>query len=285
MPLVSLVQQNLQVFGGASAYRNTRFQNAFNNLGTIITAAAGAFPQVPVPAVAVGFTEVMNANAAVSAQMRNFAAPLLANGMANACVNIAIGNTSVGVATDYVGIVYDNAVFQILGSGRVLRVGTNWNCYYAQGVINGNLNYPPAINPTSDYRGVGFIYGTLGAQTYVFGFVHNMLNVGERALLPGALPAIAQTILNAIPDANANIIIGGDFNVDPQNRNGAVNLQYFAATVQGQLQPTTAVNCYDYWFCAPHIWEPVAFIYTATRRTTVTGESDHAAVALQFFAP
>ncbi|WP_372394269.1 hypothetical protein [Azospirillum sp. HJ39] len=251
--------------------------NAFNLIRQILDNAGRPRPMM------VGFTEVQSGGPYSQNGLSQIAGRVMSGGYANNVLAIAIGQTALSNWPEYVGIAYDPASITVTGCGQVLRVGTAWQVFaYTQ--TTGNVGMPQAQNLNMDHRGLGLVSGTIGGKAYIFGFSHNVYAVNYPALLMQALPQIAADARQAFGQDDAVIVFGGDFNCNPRNRNGAVNLEAYSPIDNGHYIPTTNAHAYDYWLVDDQLLVPEPLICPTTRNVTL-GLSDHAAVILQYATP
>jgi len=273
MPLI--FHQNMRVYGGGSAARNAVFTNAF----TAINAVTGANYWVA------GFTEITNPNAPLRAQLSGLAQVL--DGGLTGFVVIEAGTSALGLR-EYIGLAWDPTYVTVQHVGQVL-----WNSFNRRWVAFDRV--PPAPNATvrmpagqglgADTRGLAYIGALVGGAPYLFGFMHNVFTLGDRSNAFGNLSTIADNARIAAGGAYtaAEVILGGDFNVQPpaQNRRRPRGLPLYAraALVGGVPVPTTNTNPYDFWMVSDHLLPANrAQVYPQSR---VPLGSDHAAVALR----
>jgi hypothetical protein len=243
--------QNMRDFGGAAPWRNTNFGLAF----TAINGVTGA------NYVVAGFTEVMNG--ATSRPVLAGLAAQLDPGLTRLAV-IETGCT-VGGQREFVGIAWDPVPLTAQHVGLAY-----WNSMNkAWQVVNDPMpaaatftaNLPRGLQFGADARGLAYIAGVWGGNTYIFGFLHEMYNIRERGLLLQALAFIVKNIRQTIGGAYAAArpIIGGDINVAPQDREYVRPVALRIAAAQTAAGPpivwtnTTAANPYDWWVVSSNI--------------------------------
>jgi len=300
MPSVFL-HQNMRVFGGAALVRNAAYNGAFARINQA-AAAAG-------PISVMGFTEIVNAGAALGAL--GALAGVLAPG--SACVAVACGITALANGPEFVGIATAPG-FAILSVGRIVL--QDW-----QGRVTLFHDIAPAVPPpalwassapaqaTPDYRGVVYVVvlPVGGGVSFAVGFLHNMYTRdNERALVMEQIPQMLR-LMAGDPAGPAHVYLGGDFNVPPQDRGTGRTGRaygYTAAVTPGTVSPvalaagasvlgtTWSGSLYDYWYSdinpnAPPVWPfivPVPRANGATMDTNLqagTGfMSDHCAALL-----
>jgi len=276
MPNVTIIHQNLMNFAGGYE-RTWKFRNAF---GLIRDDLVGN--NLPQPIMA-AFTEVESSGTDVQDCLTDIAGNAVTGGTNRRTLVIEIGLTAVGQAVEYVGINYDSTQFNLSRCGHVLRVDGVWRAFDST-QTSGALELPANENVSPDFRGVAYAVGTIGETPFIIGFVHNVYTVGEKSILPQALPNICGDL-----GGNYNLgyyttyVVGGDFNVNPQDRLGSVNLEAIAASNNGQFLNTTASHAYDYWMCSSNVHLSRPWISPRTRNKSLE-YSDHAASILQFDA-
>jgi hypothetical protein len=286
-----IFHQNMRVYGGGAPARNAAFTVGL----TAINAVTG-----PTYAAA-GFTEIINAGAGIHQQL-NALSQTLDPGL-NRLLVIEVGTTVSG-NREYIGISWDPAVLPVQHAGRVLRnpVNKNWVAYNAPvaagagapgaGAVAANtLELPGGVALAADQRGIAYIAGTYGGTEYLIAFMHNMYGVGDRTTGFANLGIMADRARRAIGGAyaNAEVVVGGDFNVPPRaywrRRRQPVDLENLAARVGGGVAGayvlTTAVHTYDFWASALFGRNDThAAVHTQTRTFLA---SDHAAITLDAF--
>jgi hypothetical protein len=280
--MVLIFHQNMKDFGGGSAIRNAAFNGAY----TAINAATGAY-------LVAGFTEVTN-NATSRHQLSNLAG-ILDPGLTNLLV-IAVGTMAVSGRPEYIGIAWDPLWLTVQHAGQVLRNPVNgiWTVYNNNPappsfpVAAGRILLPAFGAPlAADSRGLAYIAGIYAGNPYIFAFMHNMYAIGDKTGAFSNLNSMGQSIRNTIGGAyaGAEIIIGGDFNLQPRDpkrpRNAALTMVHRAAQAGGLVLNTTVANPYDFWVTS-RTATPTAncTIYTQARRDVRLSTSDHAAISL-----
>jgi hypothetical protein len=270
-----LFHQNMRSFGGAQIDRTAAFAAAF---ASIHTATGGGY-------WAAGFTEVMNSGASLPALQD--LAPLIDPALGHLLV-IEVGKTAFRTR-EFIGIAWNPAVLDVLFAGQVLwnSMFRRWQESYvpfADFPANATIGLPESERVGADVRGLAYIaarqVGT--GNPCVVGFMHNMYQLGDRYRGLASLPTMARKVMSAIGDGfeNAQVIIGGDFNVRPRNLGPRpLPLYSFAAhRVPGGFVNTTLANPYDFWLVRNRIPGMRAYVKTRTRRARA---SDHAAIVLR----
>ncbi len=274
-----IFHQNLRVFGGGRAARNAAFQAALAE----VQAAAG------VGYLAAGFTETMNDGDPCQGALRGLANSL-DEGLGRLSV-IAVGTTAVGVQTEFVGIAWNPDTIDIEVVGQVLLVDREWQVFLSNQpgeAVPATVGPPPGIPlRTADSRGLAFAAGMVGGLPCLIGFMHNMLNLGDKTGAYDNIPAMATRACQAIGGAytNAHIIVGGDFNLPPRNPGTARTRGQFycvaATDGNGAYVRTTVANAYDYWLVNfDGLTSANVGAHFATRGDG--GRSDHAGISLNF---
>jgi hypothetical protein len=267
----------------ANRTRNQQFDIDFN----AIRAATGEIY------VVAGFTELLN-NGTAATEIRA-RARALDRGLRN-CVVIGVGITVTGARDEHIGIAWDRNFFTIQNAGQVLfnAVTRQWQCHNTPTPVPATIPMPNLGNAlgggrkrkfdtqaAADSRGVAYIHGTWGGQTFVFGFMHNMHSVGDPTSSFNGLNAMMDAIHTAVNDNNTTDYIGGDFNIEPRSP-GRGPLEFAAATYvsagQTWFRDTTWYHPYDFWLTDnPNITNADAVVRGIT---LWSHSSDHAAITL-----
>ena len=204
---------------------------------------------------------------------------------------VAVGTTAVGVQTEFVGIAWNPLMLQVEYVGQAVQVDGVWQAYltrYANGVVPPRVAFPAGVPlRTADSRGLAFVAGMAGGAPYLIGFMHNMLNLGNRTGAYDNIPTMTTRACQAMGGAyaNARIIVGGDFNLLPRNPGTARSrgAMYFVAAEDddGTYANTTVANAYDFWL--------VNFGQLTSDDVDILdqafgdgGRSDHAGISLNF---
>ena len=150
--------------------------------------------------------------------------------------------------------------------------------------VNGVI--PLVVDAGPDTRGIAYIAGLRGGQPYIWGFMHNMYLIGNKTGAFGNLDNMANQIRGLIGGvyANAQVIIGGDFNIRPRNPGTASRRMLLACAARvfgGPYTNTTLANPYDFWvtYNNPQSTNADVGVWDDTR---VPGASDHAGVSLAY---
>lgn len=246
--------QNMLIFGGGTAARNTAYGVQFATIP-----AAGMGVEVA------GFTEIVNNGASATAL------GVLCTNLGVAFVgNFACGRTALGRGPEFIGLginagctlhAVGRIFFSIVKGGislindiSALPLAPGWNTTIPQ-------------NASADYRGVVYaIITTLAGVTCCVGFLHNLYTFeAQRSLVRNSLPSIMKLMLN--PSATLGLpaiaggCIGGDLNLQPQNlgssRSRCTPYSVGLAALPPLYPPgagfvvggtTAAGNLYDYWY-------------------------------------
>jgi hypothetical protein len=306
----TLFHQNMRVFGGGSANRNTAYKGPpvppGGGFGTI-SAAIGGGPVGPV--LVAGFTEVMNNGASNAA-------------LTTSCLRLGVawqGNIACGITAlarngpEYIGIgvnagnpihTYGRMLISAGGGGVQLIHQRSGDLTTGVAGSTAGVNARGMGNASADFRGLVYVVINIGgANNIAVGFLHNLYTFqAQRTLVMGQLGNMLNRMgaaANGLP-AVPNIIrryIGGDFNVAFQaNRPGAFGFNgapamggYPPASVGGGT--TWSGNTYDYWYSdqngavAPTI-APAPAAHTATLDSGTGAPlphnmSDHTGIWLQ----
>lgn len=266
-----LFHQNMRKYGGNSNPRNLAFATGFGQIGSATHEAC----------LAAGFTELLNAGDGMHVNLSGLAQELDHN--LSKFVVIWVGTTANNHA-EFVGIATHDVAFTVSHAGHVFRNSftKKWDLVK---IPIGDLQDKPLGAPKlfqADSRGVAFVAGTrkLDAKPYIFGFMHNMYNLNERTIPFRSLGDAAKLIRQGLSFdgyAAAEVIIGGDFNVDPDDTQSL----FGRCKKDGELNvKTTEANAYDFWLvsdgnarinahCDVHV------------NTRVEDASDHAGISLQ----
>jgi hypothetical protein len=266
---------NMQNYGGGTPGINALFDADL----TAINAITGAVYWVA------GFTEIRNNNTAQNFFMR---AGNLDGGFDD-FILIAVGRTAVGNTIEHLGVTWDSAHVNVTNAGQVLydAQNKNWVCFNrAIGAVA-----PPTIalpnlkdaNLAADSRGLAYVAGAAGGVNHVFAFMHNVYTIGNKSGAYSNLDLMALKILDAVgwSFGNADVYIGGDFNVYPHRPNGQRSVLADFKAVDGMGLPlnTTNANPYDFW-----LTNDATRTNNNARRYTqplVSGASDHSAITLR----
>lgn len=286
MPLV--FHQNMRVYGGNSPVRD----------GTYVTSflAVGAATPVGQNYWVAGFTEVMNAGAVLRGNLALHASlidPVLTN-----LVVIEVGITSVGMQREFIAIAYDPLALNVQHVGQVLwnPVNRTWAGYDTNPgfIVNQTMLLPPGAPLGADSRGLAYVAGQdVNGFPYAFGFMHNMLNIGDKTSAFSSLGVMCSRMVVAMNDAGyplntTEFYLGGDFNLRPRNptARGGKELKAKARRVGGAAGPpaayvnTTAANPYDFWVVSDTNCTDADVDILA--QTQVVNASDHSGVRLKF---
>lgn len=287
MPLV--FHQNMRVYGGNSAIREGWYVPAF--------IAVGAVTPVGQSYWVAGFTEVMNAGATLRGNL-GLHASLIDPALTNLFI-IEVGITSVGMQREFIGIAYDPLSLNVQHVGQVLwnPVNRRWAGYDTNPgfIINQTMLLPPGAPLAADTRGLAYVAGLEVAtgNPFAFGFMHNMLNIGDKTSAFSSLGGMCARMVVAMNDGNyplatTQFYIGGDFNLRPRNptQRGGKALSAKARRVGGAVAPpaayvnTTVANPYDFWVVsdATRTDAHVAIL----PQTLAANCSDHMGVRLRF---
>lgn len=265
--------QNMRVFGGGVVDRNAVFTGAF---ARIQVSASSSF------AVA-GFTEIVNDRTAFDAVGRM--ADTLFDSRCDHVV-VEVGNTA-GDRTEYVTIAWNRAFLQVSRVGLYSRQGDGtWRPTLVD-LPPDRRFVPGGVGGVLDSRGVAFVLasgrGSLANRRFALGFFHNMYNLGDRS---GAVQNLPRVMRDLSVDEDAEVIVGGDFNVIPPPVAGEPpplqsrfeDIRVLAAIDEhGQYVNTTSVHPYDYWFVNRPWTYDEAHVHPETR---IDGASDHAGISL-----
>ncbi|HLJ89312.1 MAG TPA: hypothetical protein VKZ53_21015 [Candidatus Angelobacter sp.] len=284
-----IFHQNMQKFNGANAVRNAAFVTQMGAIGAALGPTLGV----------AGYTELISNLPAMHAALPPIATAL-DGGLTNRLV-ICVGKTSVGNALEYIGIVWDPGMLNVQHAGQVLwdPVNRRWGAARnttAPFPANRNILLPGVQNYGADTRGLAYIAcrRVLNNNPFIIGFLHNMYSIGDRTAAMQNLDTMASRARAAAGAAYAaaEIIIGGDFNVQPppaarpsRKRARGAALRLTTRVFRngfGVAQNTTLANPYDYWLVsdAIGITDAHARRYTQTRWDVNMNCSDHAGVTL-----
>lgn len=272
------LQQNMQVYGGASPVRNPAFDLGF----AAIQAATGANYGIA------GFTEIHNNTTAPPGVLAR--AAVLDPGLTDA-TTIAVGRTAVGNHTEYIVIVWDPAYFTPVRVGSVMwnSMWKQWSAWHAPVGLMGAPNIGMPDWAGADVRGVAWVAGTVAGNPRVFGFMHNVYTIGDKYGGFQVLEPAAKLIGTATGyGGGAEYYFGGDFNIAPRDAGTIRGILHSIAAVYpmgvlpplvaGAFIPTTATNSYDFWATNnPTRTNAHCQVQTATR---AVNRSDHAAAIM-----
>lgn len=279
--MARIFHQNMRVFGGGAPGRNNAYTAAFTNIQRVTGQDY----------IVAGFTEVTNPNVRLRSKLRDLATTL-DEGL-NQLVVIAVGTTVFG-GPEYVGITWDPQYVDVRSAGAFLWNSTtkSWELRdtAAEAIEDDRILLPTDLSLGADRRGPAYIAAIAFGMHFVFAFMHNMYSQGEKSGAFSALPDMVRNLrahLGRMRDkgfAQAEVIIGGDFNLAPRRpkrrRNETILLDIRATEIRrGGYVNTTLANPYDFWLVSnTTIPENYAEVHTATR---VPLASDHAAIALR----
>ena len=276
-----IFHQNMRVYGGGAPGRNA----AYNVALAAINLATGANYW------AAGFTEITNNAASVLALLAR--AAVLDPGLTRIVV-IEVGTTALGTR-EFLGIAWDPGSINVQHGGSVIKnsITMDWDAHnVANGALGtaGNRTIGLGGGPlAADTRGLAYIAGLQIAtgNAFLFGFLHNMYALGNKTEMYQRLGTIADNAREAAGGAyaGAEVIIGGDFNLEPheeranKRHRGPLTLSTcIALDGFGNYINTTAVNPYDYWRVSNGaLTDAEAAVHLQTR---VPLASDHAAIVL-----
>ncbi|HLO04709.1 MAG TPA: hypothetical protein VK191_16510 [Symbiobacteriaceae bacterium] len=271
MPNYYVFHQNLRVFAGTNARRNTAFEDAMDTISTDIGSDR---------VLVAGFTEVMN-NQNTRTPLRRIAQEL--DAALRTPILFATGTTAVGNQTEWVGIsTHTNFTVQI--SGKVLKQTNNtWQAYPVTPQLPAD-QMPPG-NFAADVRGLAYVGGTIGNQRLLFGFIHNNYTLGEPSTIYRALPQMVTAIGQAHQGWDqVTRYLGGDFNIRPDDIGVGYRAVYATDEDMGEIK-TTWYHTYDYWITNNgNIDTGQAEVFTASRWENDPDLSDHAGVGLQILS-
>lgn len=265
----------MRTFGGRQQHRNAEFARAFND----IQAVGGQ------DFIVAGFTEIMNGTRGLREALSGLAQALDA-GLRELLV-LEVGTTALRTR-EFIGIAWDPAYVTMDHAGQVVwdARAKRWAAYNrsAGAMINRTIHLPAGEELGADTRGLACIAARYNGGHFLFGFMHNMYRLGNRFAAYTSLPDMADLARRATRDPayhNAEVIIGGDFNLRPRDprrpRGNALVLSERAAMNRRGYVNTTLVNPYDYFVVSnQNIGRQNAEVH---RRTRVAHCSDHAAIA------
>ncbi len=295
-----ILHHNLQNYTGRNGARTAEFTEAYDH----IQASWGRH------FIVAGFTEVLREDANANlAGLANALDPRLRR-----LVLIEVGQNVGGQRrgrTEYIGIAWDpgdadDPRVSVDYAGIVMPGG--FGIHYWEPNLRELAEQPAEIIEIGltatavDFRGLSYIGGTYAGRPYLFGFMHNVFTTGNRSVNYTTVVAMADSARSAMAEAdrrrgvqdhrrylNAEIIIGGDFNVDPRNPTTVRGdrLMLYERHAEDRFGPinTTRSNPYDFFLVSNADVLPNSVdVYRFTRRgESETGAaSDHAATSLDY---
>ncbi|HEX7120181.1 MAG TPA: hypothetical protein VF212_15410 [Longimicrobiales bacterium] len=292
-----IFHHNLRDYSGKAARADT-FCNGYRHV-------ANSFPDSVVVA---GFTEVLTTRART--RLCGMAQALDA-GLSRLVV-IEVGQNVGGKRrgrVEYIGIAWNPLEVEVARAGfavrhAVMRFGV---CVDMKSVERRTeeiddvrvsvITNKDRSNTIADHRGLAYIVGEFLGRKFLFGFMHNVYGTGVRtldfAMVTPMAEAVRREAVKKLGDpsyATAEIIIGGDFNIEPHppttERGDRLMLYPRAATDRFGYVNTTRVHPYDYFLVNnPNIISNCVDAYTYTRaepHTERLAASDHAAIILDY---
>lgn len=116
----------------------------------------------------------------------------------------------------------------------------------------------------------------------IFGFMHNTLTNIDPGIPFGMIPNIVKSIrASVLPGgANAQVVIGGDFNVRANPYDTLPGFKKVYATQDNEVPTrTTGSQAIDYWLCSNIPQVPTPIVLTEPMAFDL---SDHCGIALKF---
>lgn len=268
---------NMRQFGSGNVNRINGFAQAFADI------QRAGLPDF----IVAGFTEVRASNLGFRWVLSGLAQQL-DPGLTGLLV-IDVGTTALGTR-EYIGIAWDPVFVTMQHAGCVIwnSMRRAWQAYNvpAAAMVNHRIRLPAGLPLGADTRGLAYIAATYRGRNFLFGFMHNMYRLGSRYVVYTSLPTMAERARQAIgaPYGNAEVIIGGDFNLRPRPpitpRGAALVLHERAAMSRRGYVNTTATNPYDFWVVSdPNIGHQFVSVHRRTRSPLL---SDHAAITLYY---
>ncbi len=233
---------------------------------------------------------------------------------------------------EYIGISWNPGLVPVDYAGVILpgELDRRWHVHSVPADRFGELGHvirvPDDSPVTADVRGPAFIAAVIHNVRFIFAFMHNVYNNQDlRSVMYRAAGAMASSLRKNIGgDAEAQVIIGGDFNLpvdNPYNDEDELGTEERESTAQpskrhkrarrnelfwraamegGKTIPTTNTHSYDYFLVSdPRIPCNSVTVHTMTRRPksgdleacSATPDflegaplPDHAAVSMDFSA-
>jgi hypothetical protein len=274
-----LFHQNMRVFGGGSTERNDGFEEAMKRITTLGTSTDRV--------LVAGWTEVMNAGVSDSS-LKKIAACLdsqLTSTYFYAC-GVTCGKSE---SPEYVCI-STHQDFKPTYWGRVLnKEKDQWTCYTHDECATNSWPYKGQV--AADARGLGYVGGTISGKKFIFGFMHNMYNLGDRSAILSKCQKMMEGIRTKHKEkADVPIVFGGDWNVKPTGKKDPTRVSprtkvfvTYAVKDDGKggkkVINTTLKHAYDYWLASYKIDNACAMVHDESRDVDAN-LSDHAGVSL-----
>jgi hypothetical protein len=278
--MARIFHQNMEKFTGTTA---KRIKGYTTKLGAINTKTGSVY-------LAAGFTEVFSCKP-VLRKILTRVARKLDPGLTKLVV-IEVGTTACTKNPEYIGIAWDPDHLTVQYAGQVYYdlVAMQWKArrVEVEDIVKQTVDLPARLSYGKDTRGLAYIGCSIKGKPFLIGFMHNMYKMGERNLAFTALPDMGDKVRKLLGEgySAAEVIIGGDFNVEPRNpkpeRGDALHLAARAARVGGGLGgayiKTTNKHPYDFWAVSNKgITDVEASVHTQTRAANC---SDHAGISL-----
>lgn len=230
-----IFHQNLQRFGGGGS--SSKVSDLVGTLTKTRTVAKDVI------AVA-GFTEVTNASTSVPQLKKLFSALKI-----DQYIIAGVGDTALTGATEYISIGWKSGEFQLSEVGVVQAKTASSFTYVTEpstGWVQDGDEYVFPSGESTDSRGILYVSGQANGDNWVFGFMHNMYQVGDISLFTRSLGKITQGLAEK---HDASVVIGGDFNVNPVGtRNDYGHSCAAVDPADGVYYYTTMHHTYDWWY-------------------------------------
>jgi len=284
-----IFHQNMENYTGTNGTRTAAYAAGFGAINGLIPMGQSYW--------VAGFTELLRSHAVLRANLSGLAQILDPN-LGGFCV-IEVGTTSVGVRREFIGIAWDAAALTVQHLGHVLYDPVNkvWRGFdtLPGAVVNQTILLPNNVALAGDTRGLAYVAAQdpAAGNYYVFGFMHNMYNEGNKSGAFSSLGVMCARLVVAMNDPNYTLMgtsfyLGGDFNVRPRQptRRGGRTLFVNARRAGGAVGPpaayvnTTNWHPYDYFVDSDFTRNDSHVRVLA--QTRVANCSDHAGVDLTF---
>jgi len=270
-----IFHQNMRAFSGKSVTRNAVLTDALDDVATTTGSTYAA----------AGFTDVRSSGSALRGNLEALA-QMLDPGLRE-LVLVEVGTTA-GNRRELVGIAWNEGIVHVehVGSVSYDAKAVRWSASATSaGAIPANRVVPleaPSAGP--DTRGLAFVAGLRVATKTrcLIGFVHGRFAIGTATRTFQNLGRMARAAADAVGHPEAEVILGGDFNLAPRppTARGGVVLSPRGARVVfgGAYVATIDADAHDFWLVSDAaITDAQAAVYPDTR---VANGSDHAAITL-----
>lgn len=304
---VQIFHHNLLDYTGRNAHKNTALADQYQGIRQWHN------PDFLVA----GFTELLTAGAVAFENLYALAQEL--DGGLDRLLLVEVGECAGGDRSgriEFVGIAWDSTRLDVEYAGVAYRNSLDRFRPHHHGIDAGGINalfdryleakhagleldaLVPSISipgdtpGIADHRGLAYIAGRYRDQEapFICGFSHNMYSMGDRTTDFNLLSYMARKVWADISGADrsyndANVVIGGDFNVNPRRLKRPFALFPRYAYNRRDVIRTTGRNLYDFWLVSNEALLEncsAVFEHTLVRRGSGRTGSDHMAIMLDY---